>query len=132
MGMYQYIADNNTDAALAVCDKYGYDCKTTDDVAEALEQIVASHGEDGLREIAEVHPEREIFVHFLTVKPQGACGDGCKGDFYKNIQRAKIGYSATGVASVMQPSVVKNISSNTGILILAAAVLIGVAIIVKS
>ena len=133
--MYDYIASNNTEGAVALCNKYGYNPNPSDiqEISESLKSIVADNGEEGLNSIIDIHPEKEIFVHFIKVRPAGTCGDGCTGSFYKDAQRMLQSYptlGADGTQSSMQPANL-GIISQTNIFIIAAALLLAVAVIAK-
>jgi len=68
MNVYQYIANNNPDAAYEVCKSYGYhDINTLEDLSHCLEMCVANNGQEALKNIMELHPDKDALVELFTV-----------------------------------------------------------------
>ena len=66
--MYQYIANNNPDAAYEVCKSYGYhDINTLEDLSQSLEICVANNGQEAFKNIMELHPDKDALVELFTV-----------------------------------------------------------------
>jgi hypothetical protein len=71
MNVYDYIANVNPDAANSVCKKYGYyQIENLEELAWCLRQIVADNGEESLKKIMELHPEKEVILELFEVKPE--------------------------------------------------------------
>ena len=67
--VYQYIAENNPDAAYVVCKQYGYyDIKDISQLAQCLELIVGQDGEEGLAKVMETHPDKETLLELFKKK----------------------------------------------------------------
>ncbi len=66
---YDYIAQGEPYASLDVLGKYGYSLQgsniTTQDVADALDQMVLENGEPALTDVMAIHPDREIIVELF-------------------------------------------------------------------
>lgn len=65
MDVYEYIAHENPDMAIAVLAKYGHtvsNVKDSSDLAGLLKEFVKIHGEDGLKSLLAVHPDKEIIL----------------------------------------------------------------------
>jgi hypothetical protein len=85
ISLYQYVASNDTYAAKAICSKYGYSLQNADTpeaIAVCLEQLVAAEGEPALRDIAALHPDKDLLVSLYgqsqpASTTEGGCG--CKG-----------------------------------------------------
>jgi hypothetical protein len=70
MSVYQYIAQSNPDAANQLCNKYGYfEIKDLDELAYLLELIVAQGKEQQLKDVMELHPEKEVLVELFQLQP---------------------------------------------------------------
>jgi hypothetical protein len=130
MNVYDYIANVNPDAANSVCKKYGYyQIENLEELAWCLRQIVADNGEESLKKIMELHPEKGVILELFEVKPEPKkeevsskpiimnadgnnkdCGCGCM----KNADGAA---SSTGIAS------------QTNMIILVAAMIVSISII---
>ena len=68
MNVYQYIANNNPDAAYEVCKSYGYhDINTLDDLSQSLEICVANNGQEAFKNIMELHPDKDALVELFSV-----------------------------------------------------------------
>lgn len=120
MDVYQYISENNPDAANGVCIKYGYtQIKNIGELAGALQTIVATHGETALKSIMDVHPEKDTILELfqkkeqpeVKSKPDCSCNSGIK-----------MGADGT----VTQPSSTAN---QTNTYILVAALIVSISII---
>lgn len=69
MNVYLYIAQNNPDAAYEVCKKYGYfNVQSFEDLAASLQGIVAEHGESALKEVLDIHPDKEVILEMNDKK----------------------------------------------------------------
>lgn len=69
MNVYLYIAQNNPDAAYEVCKKYGYfNVQSFEDLAASLQSIVAEHGESSLKEVLDIHPDKEVILEMNDKK----------------------------------------------------------------
>ena len=69
MTVYQYIAENNPDAAYGVCQQYGYyDINSLPQLAQCLELIVGQNGEEGLSKVMELHPDKDTLLELFKKK----------------------------------------------------------------
>jgi len=137
MNVYDYIANVNPDAANSFCKKYGYyQIQNTDELAWCLRQIVADNGEESLKKIMELHPEKEVILELFEVKPEPkkeeissnpimmnadgnkecGCGCGCGYRCGLNMRNAD-GSASSGIAS------------QTNMIILVAAMIVSISII---
>jgi hypothetical protein len=69
MDVFYYIAENNTDNSIALCNKYNLGCSFTDDIAAGLEHI-ANTGEEGFKEVMNLHPEKDVMIQLFSLKPK--------------------------------------------------------------
>jgi hypothetical protein len=68
LNVYQYIANNNPDAAYEVCKSYGYqNINNLDDLSHCLEMCVANDGKEAFKNIMELHPDKDALVELFTV-----------------------------------------------------------------
>jgi len=69
MNVYQYIAYSNPDAANELCNKHGYyQIQSYEELADCLKSIVARKGESALKEIMELHPDKEVVLELFEKK----------------------------------------------------------------
>lgn len=90
--LYNYIAANNPGSAKAVLDQFGYDASSVDTVevlGAGLATMVKENGEQALKSLLSIHPDKEVLVQEFASSPAAAipspngksgCGcGGCKG-----------------------------------------------------
>ena len=115
MNVYSYIAENNPNDANQICVKNGLDdADTTETLAFYLQTIVAQHGVDSLKEILNLHPDKEVILELYQ--------EPTKIDD-KNVFEVK-------APSVMNADgQTSNIAQNTNTFILLGAIVVSLAII---
>lgn len=126
MNIYSYVAAANPYHAKAILHKYGYkatNIKNSEDLGICLQKLVVAEGEAALQDIIDGHPDREIIVEQFSVKQK---------DDYKNYSgdcpcRHREQYWNFDARSDKPSSVTKE----TNVFILAAALILAAAIIVK-
>lgn len=65
MDVYEYIAQENPDMAIAVLAKYGHtvsNVNNSSDLAGLLKEFVKIHGEQGFKSLLAIHPDKEIIL----------------------------------------------------------------------
>lgn len=68
MNIYELVANNSPNEAIAVAKKYGYDVINAGDpmgVANILQELVAREGEPALRDVASLHPDKDVLVELF-------------------------------------------------------------------
>lgn len=139
MNLYKYVAHANPQGAKAICHKFGYrvaNVKTKDDLAECLRELVATEGEQALKEVLENHPDKEIILElyenkkvdsFLNADGTGSmkhsncncksctCKNGGERDNYLNADASQ-----------------NRLANQTNVIIIASALFLAVALLVKS
>ena len=68
----EYIALNNPNEAAALCKQYGIDCNPEDpaEVSDALEIVVIDNGEQGLRDVMGLHPDKGVLMDLFPAPKQ--------------------------------------------------------------
>ena len=131
MDLYTYVASSNPYQAKAILHKYGYsikDVRTEGDLGKCLKSLVAYEGEDAFHDILESHPDKGVIVEIFAkqnVKSEDSKKCGCNGSSC-SCNREHYFLNASGVADTSSKSV-----RETSIYIMAAALLLAAAIIVK-
>jgi len=69
MNVYEYIADNNPREANYLLSGYGYQ-KTTSkrEISDNLKALVRKHKEDGLKDLADIHPDKDLILSLVEDK----------------------------------------------------------------
>ena len=131
MDIYTYIASSNPYQSKAILHKYGYsvrDVKDANDLGICLKKLVTYEGEDALKDILDSHPDRGVLNEIYETErkveyknmdgSRDGCNCNCRGyEQYLNF-----------AGSLDRPS--KSVQQ-TSIFILASALLLAAAIIVK-
>jgi len=69
MTVYQYIATSSPDAAFEICKNHGfYDVQNLDELSNCLQVIVANGGENSLKEVMSLHPDKEVLIELFDKK----------------------------------------------------------------
>ncbi len=61
--VYSYIAQSNAKKAIELLDAYGYNHANTPDLG--LSQLVKNHGEEALKEVIKIHPDKDIILDYF-------------------------------------------------------------------
>lgn len=121
MNVYQNIANTNPDAANDVCKKYGYyQIRSIDELAYSLQRIVADEGESSLKEIMELHPDKDVILELFEKK----CEE--KPVIMEQKRDCSCMMNADGAASTAAAT---GFASQTNMIILVAAMIVSISII---
>ena len=141
MDLYQYIAENqkSQQAAINLCKQYGGDPVNDTDLAEQLSQLVDLNGDEGLKAVMDIHPDKPVILHYYSVPPSQDTQRIANMKIYANSTGntpSSTSTTTTDNTNNTPTSGITNIGNNvalqTNIIIFAAAVLIGFAIISKN
>jgi hypothetical protein len=126
MNVFQNIAYSNSDSALKICNRYGYyQIQSEEELANCLQNIVAVKGESALKEIMELHPDKEVIIELFETKPE-------KQERQMETEKKKdcsCMANADGNTTTANQSGVSGIASQTNLLILVAAIIVSISII---
>lgn len=129
MDVYKYIAENpkSQQQAINLCYDYGMQPSNDEHLANCLCDIVANDGEDGLKSVMKLHPDRDIILNYYSIPVSEDSQRVANMLVYKQAT----GDTSTATATTVTPTG-DNQQLQTNIIIFAAAVLIGFAIISKN
>ena len=128
MSVYKYIAELNPNQANSLCIQQGFpDASSSDELANNLVAIVAQNGELALKNIMELHPDKEILLEMFQCsscqskqQSQPIIDTGITEVQPLAQRQLQVGYAnATG----------SGIAKNTNTIILVSAVIVALAII---
>jgi hypothetical protein len=123
MNVYYYIADSKPDAANKVCNKYGYyQIQSIDEIAYCLQEIVANQGESALKEIMDLHPDKDVVLELFEKKSEIIVPTPIMEQERKRDCSCML--NADGATQSNQ-----GIASQTNIMILVAAMIVSISII---
>ena len=137
MDIYQYIAENpkSKNAAISLCNQYGGDPVNDTDLADCLSRLVEINGEEGLKAVMDIHPDRAVLVHYYSVTPSQDTQRIANMKIYANSSGDNASTTTTSKTDNTNDTGITNAGNNvalqTNIAIFAATVLIAIAIISK-
>ena len=134
MTVYDYIAESNPMEAKSICESYGYTVTNPKQMGRKLKSLVNNEGENALKSIMQLHPDKEILVEYFGMKAKKdkrEKGCGCKDNTAKRLDTIEAFINAGGNNNG-ERSEAKMLASNTNTIIFASALVLAVAIIFKN
>lgn len=136
MTVYDYIAESNPMEAKSICESYGYTVTNPKQMGRNLKSLVNNEGENALKSIMQLHPDKEILVEYFGMKAKKnkkETGCGCKDTTSKRLDTIEAFINAGGNSNNNSDrSEAKMLASNTNTIIFASALVLAVAIIFKN
>ncbi len=127
--VYEYIAKSNPHSAKSLCESYGYTITNPRSMSNNLKTLINNEGEDALKSLMDMHPDKEIILEYFGSKPnkkENSCG--CKSSTSNNFAPLEAYLNANG----KQESDARMLATNTNTIIFASALVLAVAIIFKN
>lgn len=130
MNLYQRVALANPKGAREVISSYGYEIRTND-LSRALKLLVSNEGEQALRSIVGIHPDKEIILEcFGSVEKPHQHEDDC--DCKKNKQtEISENYANSYMNAVGKMTEAQKESQLTNSFLMVSAVLILGALLIR-
>jgi len=128
MDIYTYVASSNPYQAKAIIHKYGYSAKNVKDNGDlgiCLKKVVAYEGENAFNDVLDSHPDKNVLIEKFSSENKkeanfsNANGCGCKS------------HDMQYMNFVGNDNQNKSSTKEIGIIIIASALLLASAIIVK-
>lgn len=91
ISLQELIAINNPSKSKALIVKYGYQpARNYNDLIRKLVQLTKEHREDALRDFAEIHPDKDLILHYaMPVSVPTETKSNCDGDEMCPVCKAK-------------------------------------------
>jgi len=130
MNLYQRIALADPQGAREVIKSYGYDIRTSN-LPQALRMLVGAEGENALRSIVDLHPDKEIILECFAkdeanvAKPSKHDHDDCQCKKANNVAQVESYMNAVGTMTEAQ----KQTQQTNTFLIISAVLILGALII---
>ncbi len=126
MNVYQNIAQSNPDAAYEVCKNYGYfDIVNLDELSYCLQTIVAQQGEEGLKDVMSLHPDKDVLLELFGKKKDDELVEVVVKDCSCNKETA----ATSPILNATGSGTTTNLVNQTNLYILAGAIIVSFAII---
>ncbi len=127
--VYDYVAINNPQGAMQVCEAFGYRVTNPRNMSQNLKTLVNNEGEEAVKMIMDLHPDKDIILDYFSTpvqKKDASCGCSGKDSTTKLLEQYlnANGRQETGDARAL--------ATNTNTIIFASALVLAVAIIFKN
>jgi hypothetical protein len=123
MNFYEYIARANPYGAKAVINQFGYKVVDPRRMGDNLRMLVAQEGEPALKAIADIHPDKDLFVELYGQKE---CD--CKKESFLGTDGLM---TSAVLGNNQQQSDSTKLALQTNAMLIAATIIIAAAIIVS-
>jgi len=103
MNTTQYIANTASDAAVDVLGKYGL--QPTDNsetsISRALDIMIAENGEPALKDMLNIHPDKDDILHYFqaTAQPPAMQGNNNHNDYLRDSRNSGMNNMFEGVSN---------------------------------
>jgi|VirMetMinimDraft_7_1064189.scaffolds.fasta_scaffold21956_4 hypothetical protein len=131
MTIYEYIAVNNPTQAERLIRRFGYESLRGSDLGDNLREVVAQEGEEALRAVLELHPDRDILVEVFAAKEEKESCGCSKGKCSCKPRQEYMNADGWASAAAQERTAAQVSASQTNTFLMAAALILAVAIIVK-
>ena len=135
MNIYEYIARSNPRGARMVIQEFGYRITDNKKMGDNLRMLVAQEGEPALREIAKLHPDRDLILEVFNEKKEvKPCGCSDKPEKKENFLGADATLSSAVLANNQQQNNASDstkLAMQTNSMIIGATIIIAIALIVN-
>ena len=133
MSDFNDIARRNPRGAEMVITSFGYEIVDKRDLGRSLNELVASEGENALRKVMEVHPDKDLILELFSndKKEQKGCSCGSCG----HKQMADMHYlNASGAQATQasQNASTTTLAHQTNVILVVSALFIATALIIKN
>lgn len=130
VNIYSYTAAANPHFAKSLLHKYNYVAENGQPLGQALEQLVAFEGEPALTDIIENSPDKELFFEYFE-KKYGKSNPNCTcGGEKPKLAEAYMNFTGQ-LQAAQQVAANTAVTRETSLMVLAGAMLIAMAIILK-
>ena len=131
VNIYTSTAAANPHFAKSLLHKYGYVAEQGQPLGTALEQLVAFEGEAALSDIVENSPDKELFFEYFEKKHEKGKKDGtCSCNQKPMLAEAYMNFTGQ-IQAAQQVAANTQVTRETSLMVLAGAMIIAVAIILK-
>ncbi len=120
ISIQELVAVNNTPKAKALIVKYGYEpAKNYDDLLYKLFVFTKEHKEDALKELANIHPDKELILNYFSNEEKCDCRQKIKNILsrYKNEKKSRFDYADDYIDVEGSGGNKKQLSNNIAILV---------------
>lgn len=119
--VYHYIAERNPHGAKAVIEGFGYRVVDRNQMGNNLQKLVATEGEEALKEVLELHPDKDVILEVFSEKSDS-------NDLETILEKF---VNANGSEKSEVKSEAKAVTDNFSLLFLAGVTILAVAILKK-
>jgi hypothetical protein len=130
MSDFNDIARRNPKGAEMVITSFGYEIVDKRDLGRSLNELVANEGENALRKVMEVHPDKDLILELFSKKEKEQ--KGCSCGSCSNRQMADMQYLNASGAQATQVASSNTLAHQTNAILVVSALFIATALIIKN
>ena len=132
MNIYEYIARSNPQGARMVIQEFGYRITDNKKMGDNLRMLVAQEGEPALREIAKLHPDKDLILEVFNEKKEDKpCGCSEKKENFLGADSTLSSAVLTNNQQQNHASDSTKLAMQTNSMIIGATIIIAIALIVN-
>lgn len=128
--MYEYIAQTNPQGAYMLLKSYGYKLRDKRNLGQALRKLVAQEGEPALRQIADLHPDKELIMDVYSNADGCGCSS-CSKALGKEMKENFYGVDGSSTSTTKSTDM-SSVAMQTNTFLLVATIIIAAAIITNN
>jgi hypothetical protein len=130
MSDFNDIARRNPKGAEMVITSFGYEIVDRRDLGRSLNELVASEGENALRKVMEIHPDKDLILELFSKEKKEE--KGCSCGYCRNRQMADMQYLNASGAQATQTASSNTLAHQTNAILVVSALFIATALIIKN
>jgi uncharacterized ferredoxin-like protein len=113
-----------------VITSFGYEIVDKRDLGKSLNELVANEGENALRKVMDVHPDKDLILELFSNKEKEHKGCSCGSCGHK--QMAEMHYLNASGAQSTQAVSSTTLAHQTNVILVVSALFIATALIIKN
>ena len=130
MSDFNDIARRNPKGAEMVITSFGYEILDRKDLGKSLNELVANEGENALRKVMEVHPDKDLILELFSKEKKEEKGCSCGSCMHKNM--SDMHYMNANGAQATQNASSNTLAHQTNAILVVSALFIATALIIKN
>lgn len=130
MSDFNDIARRNPKGAEMVITSFGYEIVDRRDLGRSLNELVASEGENALRKVMEVHPDKDLILELFSKDKKEEKSCSCGSCMHRKMN--DMHYMNANGAQATQTASSNTLAHQTNAILVVSALFIATALIIKN
>lgn len=133
MSDFNDIARRNPKGAEMVITSFGYEIIDRRDLGRSLNELVSSEGENALRKVMEVHPDKDLILELFANDKKEQKGCSCGSCMHKSMSDMHyLNASGAQATQASQTASSNTLAHQTNAILVVSALFIATALIIKN